>query len=88
MKTPLIKDWVEASLRRSSGGALGSPILEPETVGRAMAEAVLGGRSGHVVLPDDVGMGIAAAARGLPKWVGEGVNDLTRGHTRVVPVPA
>ncbi|KAI9672090.1 MAG: hypothetical protein M1831_001903 [Alyxoria varia] len=86
VKTPLIKDWVEASLRRSS--SIGNPILEPEMVARVMAEAVLKGRSGHVLLPDDVGMRVAALARGLPAWVGEGVNDLTKEHTRVIPVPA
>lgn len=81
VKTALVKDWVENSLDKS-----GYTWLEPEYVGNEMAQAILRGQSGHLILPKNLMMNLVSGARGWAHWLHEAVNDSVKEHTKEVPV--
>lgn len=60
IRTPLIEDLIAQPAFKDS-------VLEPETVTNAIVNQVLSGRSGHIVLPNE--LHIMSTIRAWPWWL-------------------
>lgn len=78
-KTALIKGWTEKSLEKKEHNNPLQPLMTPEYVGGAIADAILSGKSQQVILPPH--MGIVAATRAWGMWFQELIRDSTRNLT-------
>ena len=78
--------WVQTkmffNIGKDSLNPIKAPSMTPEYVGKQIANAVLSGKSGHVILPKDQRLYGVTGGRGWPIWMHELMNDSLKEITK------